>query len=300
MDWNDLRLFLAVAGLGSVRAAAADLGINQSTVNRRIDVLEHDLNLVLFDRSTRGLVLTAQGSAIAKAAGQMQAQADRVRAEAERLRRVLTGTLKLTAPHSVGVTFIAPIIEAFNARHPQVLVEYDGSERRHDIAAGEADIAFRCGYTAPDDTLATDLVDEQTWSVYCSRSFAKRNGKPDSLEDIGRFPVVALGGTIGNTPQQQAFLQKVDPGRISGRAASVPNMRNVLHSGLGLGVLPDLAVSPNDDLCLCFGPVPELTAWMWLVTSHEARREPRVAAFVKVATGWFQGRDRKDCLPQPS
>ena len=290
MDWNDLRLFLSVARLGSIRAAAADLGVNQSTVNRRMDVLEHDLNLVLFDRSTRGFVLTAQGSTIAEAAAPMQAQADRVQAEAERLRRVLIGTLKLTAPHSVGIAFIAPIIEAFNARYPQVLVEYDGSERYHDIAGGEADIAFRCGYTTPDAALAVDLVDQQAWSVYCSRSFAERNGKPGCLEDLGRFPLVALGGMIGNTPQHEAFMANIDPARISGRVASVPNMRNVLHSGLGVGVLPDLAADLENDLCLCFGPLPKLAARMWLVTTHDARREPRVAAFVQIAKTWFQNR----------
>lgn len=288
MDWNDLKLFLAVARLGSIRAAAQELGVNQSTVNRRMDVLEHDLNLVLFDRSTRGFVLTGQGSAIAEAATPMQAQSDRVRVEAERLRRCLTGSLKITAPHSVGVAYVAPIIEAFRTRFPQVLVEYDGSERRFDIAAGEADIAFRYAYAAPDASLASDLVDEQPWGIFCSRSFAERHGKPACLEDLGRFPVVALGGTIGSTPQHEGFMRQVDPARISGVASSVPNMRNVLHSGLGVGVLPYLAAALEENLCLCFGPLPELTSRMWLVTTPEARREPRVAEFLKIAVAWFR------------
>jgi DNA-binding transcriptional LysR family regulator len=220
----------------------------------------------------------------------MQAQADRVRVEAERLRRGLTGTLKITAPHSVGVTFIAPIVEAFSARHPQVLVEYDGSERRFDVAAGEADIAFRYAYDEPDASLAFDFLDEQPWGVYCSRGFAQRNGTPACLADLGRFPVVALGGVIGNTPQHEGFMRRVDPARISGMAASVPNMRNVLHSGLGVGVLPYIAADLEEGLCLCFGPLPELTSRMWLVTTPEARREPRVAEFVKIATAWFRNR----------
>lgn len=292
MDWNDLKLFLAVARLGSIRAAASELGVNQSTVNRRMDVLEHDLNLVLFDRSTRGFVLTGQGSAVAETAAPMQAQSDRIRVEAERLRRCLTGTLKITAPHSVGITYIAPIIEAFSARYPQVLVEYDGSERRFDIAAGEADIAFRYAYDEPDASLAFDLMDEQPWGVYCSRSFAERHGMPACLADLGRFPVVALGGAIGSTPQHEGFMRDLGPARISGVAASVPNMRNVLHSGLGVGVLPYLAADLEANLCLCFGPLPGLTSWMWLVTTPEARRETRVAAFVKIATAWFQNRAR--------
>lgn len=287
MDWNDLKLFLAVARLGSIRAAALDLGVNQSTVNRRMDVLEHDLNLVLFDRSTRGFVLTVQGQAISAAAAPMQQQSDRVRTEAERLRRGLTGSLKLTAPHSVGVAYVAPIIEAFNARYPQVLVEYDGSERMFDLAAGEADIAFRYAYDEPDPSLAFDILQEQPWWVYCSRSFANRCGMPACLDDLTRFPVVALGGAIGSTPAHIAFMHKISPARISGMAASIPNMRNILHSGLGVGVLPVVTAETDENLRQCFGPLPELTSRMWLVTTHDARREPRVAAFVKIATAWF-------------
>jgi hypothetical protein len=63
---------------------------------------------------------------------------------------------------------------------------------------------------------------------------------------------------IGKTPQHEAFMAKVDPARISGTAAPVPIMRNVLHSGLGVGVLPDLAAALEDILCLCFCPLHEL------------------------------------------
>ena len=287
MDWNDLRLFLAVARHGSIRGAAQELCVNQSTVNRRMDVLEHDLNLVLFDRTTRGFMLTEQGRAIAAAAAPMQEQSDSVLAQAERLQRNLAGTLKITAPQTVGVILVMPIIEVFRRRHPDVMIHYDASERRFDLNAGEADIAFRAGLNEPDASLVFDLVHVHKWAVYCSPAFAKQHGMPTCTAELRRFPVVALGGAIGSGPLNAWFMSHVDPARISGIASSIPNMASVLHAGLGLGILPMLAGHRESSLIRCFGPIREIESRMWLVTTHEARHTPRVAAFVKTALKWF-------------
>ncbi len=287
VDWNDLKLFLAVSRLGSIRAAAGALGVNQSTVNRRMDVLEHALNLVLFDRSTRGFVLTDAGRAIAAAADPIQALADRVRAEADRQRRALSGVLKVTAPHSIGVAFIAPILEAFRQSCPDVVVDYDGSERRFDLQAGEADIALRVGFGGPDPALASDFLVDNNWAVYCSRPFAARHGMPTGLQDLERFPMVALGGVLGSAPPVEAFMRHAGAGRVCAVAGSVPNMRDILHFGLGVGLLPVIAGNQEPDLLPCFGPIEALRSPMWIVTTPEARRQPRVAAFVKVALAWF-------------
>lgn len=292
VDWNDLKLFLAVARLGSIRAAGTALGVNQSTVNRRMDVLEHDLNLVLFDRSTRGFVLTEAGQAMAATAEPMRAQAEKVQAEADRQRRALGGVLKITAPHALGVAFIAPILEAFRRDCPDVLVEFDGSERYFDLKAGEADVALRACFTEPDASLVSDFLIDHGWAVYCSRSFAARHGMPACEQDLERFPVVALGGGIGSVPPVEAFMHHAGAGRICAVAGSVPNMRNILHSGLGVGLMPMVTGRLEPDLLQCFGPIAALNAKVWIVTTPEARRNPRVAAFVKVALAWFrQNRD---------
>lgn len=288
MDWNDLRLFLSVARHGSIRGAATELCVNQSTVNRRMDVLEHDLNLVLFDRTTRGFVLTEQGRAIAAAAEPMQARSDCVLAEAARLQRTLAGTLKITAPLTVGVILVMPIIEVFRRRYPDVMIDYDASEKRFDLHADEADVAFRAGFSEPDSTLAFDLVHIHQWAVYCGPAFAKKHGMPTCTAELRDFPVVTLGGAIGSGPRNAWFMSHVDPARISGLASSIPNMANVLHAGLGVGILPMLTGRQEANLVRCFGPIPEIESKMWIVTTPEARRTPRVAAFVATALQWFR------------
>lgn len=296
MDWGDLRLFLAIARLGSVRAAAAELCVNQSTVNRRMDVLEHDLNLMLFDRTTRGFALTDNGHAIAAMAGPMRNLAEAVQAEADHLRRKLTGSLKITAPQALGASLVAPVIEVFRAQFPDIVVEYEGSERQLDLLAGEADVALRAGFVEPDDRYAFDPVGRTEWAVYCSKAFARVSGMPGGMDEIGRFPVVALGGSIGESPSVTWFMAHADRNRVAGLAKTVPNMADILHAGLGVGILPCVVGDKESMLHRCFGPVPELCSFLWIVTTVEARRSAVVASFVKVAVQWFAGHQGKQGL----
>ena len=299
MDWNDLRLFLAVAQHGSIRAAGEHLGVNQSTVNRRMDVLEHDLKLRLFDRSTRGLALNAAGRAIADAAAPLSGLVTNVLQGADAQRRALTGSIKITAPSTAAIAFVAPIVEIFRAKFPDIRVEYDGSEARLDLHKGEADVALRAGPKPPDDSLHADLIHDHEWALYCSTGYAAQHGVPTCLAELRQFDVVDLAGAIGTRAGHQWMMQFADPARIAGTAQSVPNMRDILYAGLGVGTLPIMTGNRELGLVRCFDPIPELNTQMWLVTTHEARRVPRIAAFVEVALQWYRdGHGQAALLPR--
>lgn len=280
MDWNDLKLFLTVARLGSIRAAALELGVNQSTVNRRLAVLEHAVKLRLFDATTRGHVLTAQGLALAEAAAPMQAQAEAVAQAAQLLTRRMTGTLKITAPQTLFKEYVAPVIAEFHLTHPDVHLNYDGSERLLDLIAGEADIAFRAADVPPDARFRADKVQDHLWTVYCSTAYAARRGVPGSVADLAGHDVVALGGRIGQRPGNKWFMQQIAAAKVTGIAEGVPNMQQVLLAGLGVGTLPCITGDAEPGLQQCFAPLPELTTALWLVTTAEQGRDPRVQAFV--------------------
>ena len=299
MDWNDLRLFLAVAERGLIRAAADHLGVNQSTVNRRMDVLEHDLKLRLFERSTRGLALNAAGQAIVCAAAPLENCVTTVMQTADVQRRALTGTVKITAPLTSAIVFVAPIVEVFREKYPDIRVDYDGTEVRLDLHKGEADVALRAGLEPPDASFCADLIHDHEWALYCSTGYAARHGMPASLAELRLFDMVDLVGAIGARPGHQWLMRHADPARISGAAHSVPNMKDILYAGLGVGTLPVMTANLEPGLVRCFAPIPELMTQMWLVTTHEARRVPRIAAFVEVALQWFRdGHGRAALVPR--
>lgn len=283
MDWNDLKLFLAVARFGSIRAAAEELGLNQSTVNRRLEVLEHALKLQLFDATTRGHVLTAQGQALVDAAAPMQAQADAVVQAATLLARQTGGILKLTAAPALFSSFLGPVLAAFHQQHPGVNLSYHESERTLDLFAGEADIAVRAGWTPPDDRFASVRLQDHPWAVYCSPAYAAQRGMPAQISDLCGHDIVRLEGLVGKGRGNQWLMAQMVNARLSGLAESVTSMQKILAAGLGVGILPTVMGDDQPGLVRCFDPVPELMASMWLVTTPQMSRDPRIKAFTALA-----------------
>lgn len=281
--WDDMRLFLAVARCGSSRAAGAELGLNQTTVARRMEALEHGLGLRLFQRTPQGFRLTAEGRALLDEARPMAEAAEAVERRALALSRSLAGTIRVTAPEILINGLIARIVAEFRRRHPEVSFEYDASERFVDLAAGEADLAFR-GVDAPkDDRLWGLKLSEVAWAVYCSRDYAAANGMPRSVGEVRDHAVVAYAGPAGARRGDLWFMSHADRARIAGSSNSVANVAGLLRTGIGVGCLPCLHADEEPGLVRCFAPPPEMLTALWLLTTPELSRTPRIAAFVRDA-----------------
>lgn len=287
-DWNDVRLFLAVARSGSTRAAAQEMGLAQTTVARRMEVLEHDLGLRLFERSTRGHQLTAQGQALAEAAAPMREAAEAVARRAEALGRSFAGTIRITAAEVVFSHLVAPIVAEFRRGRPEVQIEYDSSEGFVDLAAGEADLAFRAIVAPTDERLVGQKLTEVAWAVYCSRAYAEAHGMPRGIEEVRHHAVVSFSGPVGRRPGDLWFMSHVDPARIAGSSNTVSNITGVLRAGIGVGCLPCFHADAEPALLRCFAPPPEMTTAIWLLSTPERRRAPLVEAFIKLAALRFR------------
>ena len=282
-DWNDLRIFLAVVRAGSALGASKSLGINHSTVNRRIQALEHALGLKLFDRQNRGHKLTGHGRTLLAGAEQVKKSAIDVQSAAERLRRTVAGVVRVTAPEALAARIIVPIAAEFQKCHPDVRVEQVAAESRLDIVHGEADVAFRVG-THPDDPrlVAQRLLDAQ-WTVYCSNTYAQASEYPRDPSGETSHDVVIFTGSAGNFPDDPWFLSMGGTAHVVGHSNTVPNLHAVLKSGLGIGALPCFIGDADPDLIRCFDPPPMQKSEIWLLTSQEARNSPQVRAFIDFA-----------------
>ncbi|EYD77160.1 transcriptional regulator, LysR family [Rubellimicrobium mesophilum DSM 19309] len=287
-DWNDVRLFLTVARSGSTRAAAQDLGLNQTTVARRMEVLERCLGLRLFDRTTRGHRLTEQGQALCEAAQPMREAAEALSRRAEVLGRSLQGTIRVSAAEVVFSHLVAPIVAEFRREHPEVRIEYDSSEGFVDLAAGEADLAFRAMVAPDDERLVARKLADVAWAVYCSRAYAATHGMPESIEAVRAHAVVAFTGPVGERPGDLWFMSHADPAQVAGRSNTVSNLTGVLRAGIGVGCLPCFHADAEPMLLRCFPPPPEMTTAIWLLTTPERRKVPRIEAFVRLAALRFR------------
>ncbi|MEJ6539224.1 MAG: LysR family transcriptional regulator, partial [Halioglobus sp.] len=142
MDWGHLEYFLAVARTGSLSGAAKQLGVNHSTVARRLEKLEQQLNVRLFDRLNNGYRLTDDGLSLKAHAAQVEREINQIQGVFSGSEAELRGTLKISKPSS-GLLNLAPLLVAFHRRYPDINLVLTAGGERSEIARMEADVAIR-------------------------------------------------------------------------------------------------------------------------------------------------------------
>jgi DNA-binding transcriptional LysR family regulator len=274
-DWNDLKYLLAVARHGSTIAAGKALGVNQSTVHRRLTELEARIGRELVARHTTGYRLTEFGEELLPFAGRVEAAVNELEQHVADIARDRRGVIRLTCPEPI-VPRLTPLIDRFHARHPKFQVEFVTSDRYLDLLKGEADVAFRSGDT--DDDLIGRKIADSIWAVYASRPYIERHGKPERIEELAQHLVVSLDDSLPNH-RVVKWLKAVAPdAKIVARNNSVLGLVYAVKSGIGLGPLPTAIADDQDDLVRLLGPIPELARSWRMLTHPDLRRTPRVSA----------------------
>jgi DNA-binding transcriptional LysR family regulator len=274
-DWDDLRYFLAVAREGSTLAAAKSLRVNQSTVHRRLQELEKHLGCALVKRRSTGYQLTELGERLLGRATRIEdAVADFERAVSATGQEA-RGTVRVTCPEALGPRLIrAGLIEKFNARYPDVRVEFVMSEKILNIGA-EADIAIRAKQPA-DNALFGRKIADSPWALYASRSYVERFGSIKAPEDINRHSIVTFAGVLTDHHAAR-WLSKVAPtAQVAARAGSIGALLLSVKSGAGLAPMPVIVGNDEPELVRLIDLGPELGTPFYLLMHQDMRDTPRV------------------------
>ena len=271
LEWNDLRIFLAVARAGSTLQAARGLGINQTTVSRRVHALEHAIGLTLFARRSTGYCLTEHGRMLRDAAERVEAGAHSFEQEAERLRRLDAGVIRVTAPETMFTHLLAPIMLAYRRDHPEVQIEQASSEMNLDIEGGEVDVAFRATENPISATLIAQRLPDLGWTLYCTPAYAAEHGMPRCAEEVRAHAVLVFDKGLAQTRWGRWLTAHADPARIAARSNSVTNMVGLVRASFGIGLLPCLE-GDNAGLLRCIEPPPELAGSWWILMTPEVHR----------------------------
>ncbi|HEX5264204.1 MAG TPA: LysR substrate-binding domain-containing protein, partial [Phenylobacterium sp.] len=173
---------------------------------------------------------------------------------------------------------VAPCLQAFHKVHPGVRVELDASDRRVDVARGEADVALRAGSRPEGAGIVARRLPDNDWTIYCSRAYAEEQPPPASPDEIVGHAVVALDGPMGQTTASQWFAAHIASADVRVRCNSLTNLVSNLRAGLGVGPLPCVLGDGEPDLVRCFAPPPELRSEMWLIVRAEVKSTPHVRA----------------------
>ena len=277
-DWNDLKYFLGVARHRSTIAAGKALGVNQSTVHRRLTELEHKLERKLVVREATGYRLTEYAEELLPYAERIENGIMDLERHVRDETRDLTGVIRVTCPEPIVLRLTkSALLERFNMRYPQLRIEFLTSDRYLDLTKGEADVAFRSGDT--DEELVGRKVAESLWAVYASKTYIARNGKPGRIEDLSQHSLVAFDESL-NGHRTAIWLKEVAPNATkSSRSNSVLGLVSAVKSGIGIGPLPTALGDADEELVRVLGPIKELTRDWRLLTHPDLRHTPRVAAF---------------------
>jgi DNA-binding transcriptional LysR family regulator len=235
-DWDDVRFFLAVGREGNLVRAAAALGLDATTVGRRIGSLERELGARLFDRSARGFTLTAAGQRLLPRAQGMEREALALDLDLAGEDQKLEGRVRLTSTEMIATRFIAPFLTRFHERYPGIRLDLWCTNRDVDLGRREADIALRLSRPRQDDIVVKKLLSIEL-GLYASEGYVAHRGMPRPGALAGhRFVLFADTRPF---QRENAWLERhVGQGEVVLRSDSVSSLMSAALGGLGIALLP--------------------------------------------------------------
>ncbi|PKA40937.1 LysR family transcriptional regulator [Rhizobium sullae] len=270
MNWDDVRIFLAVARTGQILAASKRLGLNHATLSRRVTSLEGALKSRLFTRRTNGCELTAEGEVFLASAERMETEMLAAQANLGRTDTAIAGTVRVGAPDGFGVSFLAPRIGRLIERHPELKIQLVPVPRSFSLSQREADIAITLERPEQGRLVSSKLTD-YTLGLYASRRYAELNGLPDNNEALKQHRRIGYVEDLLFS-QSLNFTGEVMRNWSAGfEISSATGQTEAVRSGAGVGILHDYIARQYDELVRILPDVSIRRAY-W-TTYHESARD---------------------------
>lgn len=270
MNWDDARMFLAVARTGQILAASRRLGVNHATLSRRVSALEEALKTRLLIRRTNGCDLTAEGEAFLRAAERMETEMLAMQASIGRIDTAVAGTVRVGAPDGFGVSFLAPRLGRLTARHPELKIQLVPVPRSFSLSQREADIAITLERPEQGRLVSSKLTD-YTLGLYASRDYLAENGTPDTVEDLKAHRRVGYVEDLIFTASLNFTGEIMRSWDASFEISSAIGQTEAVRSGAGVGILHDYIARQYPELARVL-PDNTIRRAYW-TTWHESARD---------------------------
>ncbi|CUH64722.1 HTH-type transcriptional activator CmpR [Thalassovita gelatinovora] len=276
-DWALVRSFLAVAELGSLSAAARQLGVSQPTLGRQIRQIETDLGAGLFTRQPRGFDLTEAGQSILPAAKRMQEAMNDIALTVAGHDTTTTGTVRITASEVVALHYMPGIMANIRAALPGVCIDLVASDRSDNLLFREADIAVRM-YRPEQLEIVTRKLGEIRLGVCAARSYLDRCGRPQTAQEMMDHALVGYDQSELILRGMRAMGWPATRDWFATRSDDQNVYWELIRAGCGVGFGQQrmIAVDPEVELLDIGVEIPPLP--VWLAAPQAVRHTPRIAA----------------------
>jgi len=284
MVWDDLRVFLAVHRLGSYKSAARALGVDATTVGRRIGTLETALGTRLFLRTPDRLQSTAAGLKLVPRAERMEAEALELERELQADDSKLEGSVRVTAPDGFVQYILLPALSRFRREHPRLCIEFRADVRVLDLSRREADVAVRL-FRPKEPALVARRLGELRFALFASEAYLERRAAPRKLSALAAHDFIGADASLDDLPHAKWLRRAIPKARYALRANSTTAQALACTEGHGIALLPTFVAAREPKLLPVLPRLAGPTREVWAVTHADLRTSARTVAFVNWLVG---------------
>jgi DNA-binding transcriptional LysR family regulator len=283
MDWDKLRIFHAAAEAGSFTHAGEALRMSQSAVSRQVSALEKELNVALFHRHARGLVLTEQGEMLFGTASEIMNKLSTAETLLSDTTTKPTGDLKITAPVGLGSVWVTQRLREFLELYPDIRIELVLTDEQLAIAMRAADVAIWSSEPQQSELIRRPLFNMKL-HAFASTNYVRRHGTPQSIAALDGHPIISLSGTPAAHLSAIHWLETAGlDGRPPRKPVFVANniiaLKYAIRAGIGIGLIPDYLTEEETDLVPVLRETQLPTLPIYFVYPEELKTAKKVQVF---------------------
>lgn len=276
LDWNALKFILKVAESGSTAKAARSLGVNATTVMRRITAFEQAFGTVLFRKKQSGYETTLECDALVEQVRRMEDRARTIHDDILHSDLIMRGTISVSTVDSVMISVLGPCFESFARIYPTIDVDISMSTDRVNLNRKDADVAIRATRKPPDNVRAVRL----SGLAFCvfgaiGRAEEFRRKSYSDLTWIGP------GGALKNAPINEWMKNNIQPKSIRLTADTFQSARALAEAGAGAVILPCCLGDTSSGLARLSEPLGEMDTELWIMIAADLDQSPRINLFIE-------------------
>jgi DNA-binding transcriptional LysR family regulator len=276
MEWDDLQYVLAVAEAGSLAAAAAAIGVNRTTVLRRINAFERKHGLRVFERLPGGYALTSSGNELLAAARGLEHTILTLERKLAGQDQRAEGTVRLATTDTLMASILPAKLAEFRIAHPGILLEVTASNAMVNLARRDADIAIR-PVIEPPETLIGRRICAVAFAVYASNAYIAGNNCTTPLE---AQTWLSTNASLANTSVSRWMTDAVPEAHKVMYVDSLVTMKELCAAGAGLAALPCYLGDTDSRLVRVRAPIREMSTALWVLTHPDIVRTMRFRLFL--------------------
>ena len=275
MDWDNIRIFLAVARAGQILAAAKHLRLNHATVARRLSAFENALQAKLFVRRPNGCDLTEEGERMLVYAERVESEMLAAYEEVGNTDLAIEGAVRVGAPDGFGVAFLAPRLGRLKERFPRLMIQLVPVPRTFSLSRREVDIAITVGRPEEGRLIARKLTD-YTLGFYASKAYLERAGTPATPEDLQGHVCLGYVEDLLYSASLDFAREMVRDWKADIEISSAVGQTEAVRAGAGIGILHTF-IAHQDETLVQVLPEFSVTRSYWTVVHEDLRAIRRVS-----------------------